>query len=180
MIFLVILGLEYIPYFKNIGVLLAMLPQTERYSKSIYVVLAIINPHLMNIVKEIFIVTFLFLYISFCFEFLLKKKINIFYMLRKYNIILILFLLILTNCQQWYLVWLFPTIMWQKSKTIRNIVGLTCITEIANSIYMFKSEWYVYDIYFVEMIICLFIIWQINTIKEKRAKKEQTHNCPIN
>ena len=87
LIFLVILGLEYIPYFKNIGVLLAMLPQTERYSKSIYVVLAIINPHLMNIVKEIFIVTFLFLYISFCFEFLLKKKINIFYMLRKYNII---------------------------------------------------------------------------------------------
>ena len=37
--------------------------------------------------------------------------------------------------------------------------------EIANSIYMLKSEWYVYDICFVGFIICLFIAWQLNTNK---------------
>jgi len=62
-------------------------------------------------------------------------------------------------------VWLFATIMWQKPDMIRNIVGLSLITEIANSIYMFKSEWYVYDICFVGFIICLFIAWQLNTNK---------------
>ena len=94
-----------------------------------------------------------------------KEDIKLYKTLRKYNTALILFLLILTTFQQWYLVWLFATIMWQKTDMIRNIVGLSLIAEIANSIYMLKSEWYVYDICFVGFIICLFIAWQLNTNK---------------
>ena len=81
--------------------------------------------------------------------------------MKEYNFVLILFLLILTNCQQWYLIWLFATLMWQKPNMIRNIVRLTLITEIANTVYMFNSERYIYDIYYIGTIICLFAIWKI-------------------
>jgi len=97
-------------------------------------------------------------------------------MLRKYHIIILLSLLILTNCHQWYLAWLFATIIWQKSNTIQDTIGLTAITEIANSVYMFKSESYIYDIYFVGIIICLFIIWQVIT----RRKNEKNINSNTN
>lgn len=61
--------------------------------------------------------------------------------------------------------------MWQKPKMIRDIIGLTAITEIANSIYMFKSEWFIYDIYFVGIIILLFMIYKFTTeMKLKKAK----------
>ena len=94
-------------------------------------------------------------------------------MLRKYNTTLILFLLILTNCQQWYIVWLFATIMWQKPKMIKNIIWVSLITEFANSIYMFKSEWFIYDIYFVGIIICLFMMWQIYEGDKEKSRVQK-------
>ena len=49
---------------------------------------------------------------------------------------------------------------------IKDIIGLTAITEIANSIYMFKAESYIYDIYFECIIICLFILWKVITSRK--------------
>ena len=175
LIFILIVILEYIPYLKNIDVLLAMLPQLERYSKSIYSVLLMINVDLMKCVKIIFIMIFMYVYIFSFFEILFKKKNNIFNMLRKYNIIILLSLLILTNCHPWYLIWLFATIMWQRVNTIRNIIGFTAITQIANSAYMFNYESYVYDIYYVSIIICLFIMWQVFTNRKKVKKIERCY-----
>ena len=177
-IFLTIFALEYIPYIKDINVLTAMAPQLERYCKSIYSALAIFDVNIMYGVRTIFLIIFIYTFICFCFEILLKKKNNIFKMLRKYNYIILLSLLVLTNCHQWYLVWLFGTIIWQKSNTIKNIIGLTAITEIANSVYMFKSEFYIYDIYFVGIIICLFVMWQIFT--NTRRKNEKIINSYTN
>jgi hypothetical protein len=89
--------------------------------------------------------------------------------IRKYNIFLILFLLCLTNFQEWYLVWLFASIMWQKPKMIKNIIAISLISEVANSVYMFKSEKFVYDKYFVIICIITFIIWDIvSSLKNKK------------
>ena len=85
--------------------------------------------------------------------------------IRKYNIALILFSLILGTFQQWYIIWIFASIMWQKPNMIRNIVGISLIAELANSVYMFKVESYTYDIYFVEVIIIMLLLWQIITNK---------------
>ena len=175
MLFIVVMILEYIPYFSDMNVLSAMTPQLDRYSKSIYAVLAIVNVDLMFILRCINSIAFIYIFMCFCFQILLKEKNTIFDMLRKYNTIVVLSLLVLTNCQQWYLSWLFATIMWQKSKTIRDIIGLTAIVEIANSIYMFKTECYIYDIYFVGIIICLFMIWQASgRNKNKKAINNYT------
>jgi len=160
-LFLIILVLEYIPYIDDINVFLAMLPQLERYSKSVYSALLMISPRVMIDIKNFFKIIFILYYLYNCIEFLVSKKNNISDMLRKYNIIVVLSLLLLTNCHQWYLAWLFPTLLWQKERTIMNIIGITAATEIANSIYMFRTEWYIYDIFFIEIIILMFLIWQV-------------------
>ena len=94
---------------------------------------------------------------------------------RKYNVILIWFLLMISSFQQWYLIWLFATIMWQKPKMIKNIIGITLAMEIANSIYMFKSEKYIYDVYFIGIIIFIMFLWNI-FINKKYFKDRSTQN----
>lgn len=172
-LFVLIFAIEYIPYFEDINVLFAMMPQTERYSCSIYSALYKLNSNLIQQVRVAFLTSFIYLYLLFCLEFLLKKNKNIFDMLRKYNMILILFLLSLTNWHQWYLIWLIATMIWQKPKTMRNIMALTVVTEIALSIYMFKAESYIYDIYFVGIIACLFAIWQMINKRYKNEVKNE-------
>lgn len=166
-IFLVIFAFEYILYFNDYQIFLAMMVQTSRYQCSIYSVLLQYNRDLLFIVRGIFIVIFFMYYTVMCINLLTEKNIKFYKIIRKYNTALILFLLILTNFHQWYLIWLFATIIWQKPNTIRNIIGLSLCTEIANSVYMFLYESWRFDKYFVEAIIVLFIIWKIITNKEK-------------
>lgn len=175
-LFLIIFILEYALYFRDFQVLTAMLVQTERYSKSIYSVIIQENQQLMYIVKNILIIVFVGFYLKFCIDLITERKIKLYKILRKYNTALILFLLILTNFQQWYLIWLFATMMWQNSNMIKNIIGLTAATEIANSIYMFKTESFIYDIYFVGIIICLFVMWQVITNKHQINRRKKWIN----
>lgn len=166
-IFLVIFALEYILYFNDYKIFLAMMVQTSRWSCSIYSILIQYNRELFVIVRAVFIVIFFMYYTVMCINLLTEKNIKFYNIIKKYNTALILFLLILTNFHQWYLIWLFATIIWQKPNTIRNIIGLSLCTEIANSVYMFLYESWRFDKYFVGAIIVLFIIWKIITNKEK-------------
>lgn len=165
-IFLIIFVLEYILYFNDYQIFLAMMVQTSRWACSIYSVLLQYNKELFVIVRAVFIVIFFMYYTVMCIDLLTDRNIKFYKIIRKYNIALILFLLILTNFHQWYLIWLFATIIWQKPNTIRNIIGLSLCTEIANSVYMFLYESYKFDKYFVGAIIVLFMIWKITTNKE--------------
>ena len=106
---------------------------------------------------------FAIIYIKFCIDMLLCKEIKIQKVLRKYSFCLLLFIMSLSNFQQWYLMWLFATLPWQKTNTIRNIIGLSIVSELGNTIYMFKVESYKYDAHFVIIIAIIFIIWKICT-----------------
>ena len=165
-IFLVIFALEYVLYFNDYQILLAMMVQTSRWSCSIYSIIIQYNTELFTVIRALFIVIFLIYYTVMCINLLTEKNIKFYKVIKKYNIALILFLLILTNFHQWYLIWLFATIIWQKPNAIRNIIGLSLCTEIANCAYMFLYESYRFDKYFVGAIIVLFMIWKIITNKE--------------
>lgn len=162
-IFLAIVMLEYIFYYKDMSIFTAMMAQTEKKCKSIYSVLFCINKEFSNTLNKIVMAIFIFTYIKFCIDLLFSKNIKFNKNIRKYNNILIIFLISLSNFQQWYIVWIFATIMWQKPNMIRNIVIVSIVSEIANSIYMFKSESFRFDVYFVGIITISCIIWQIGT-----------------
>ena len=172
-IFLVIFLLEYIMYFKDLNVLFAMMAQTERYAKSIYSVIIQKSPDYLVYIRASICMLFILYYLKMFIDILTEKNLKIYKIMKKYNISIILFLLILTNFQQWYLIWLFATMMWQKSYMIRGIISISAITEIANSIYMFKAESYLYDTYFVGIIVVLFIIAQWGqSLKCKMHKRD--------
>ena len=168
-IFILILTIEYIFYFRDANVLIAMMAQTEKYSKSIYSALLGIDTGIMKIVKTSMITIFVFFTIVYNLQFLISKQDKFSKMIRKSNITLILFIMILTTCQQWYLTWLFAIMMWQKPDIIRNLIGLSCIVEIANSIYMFLVESYKFDIYFWGIILILLLGWILCTNKKLKT-----------
>ena len=182
LIFMVIITLEYVFYFKDTKILTAMLVQTDRYCKSFYAGLYSIALKNQKIVFIIFRKTYLIgeickftrntmfaifaiIYIKFCIDMLLSKKIKLQKVLRKYGFCLLLFIMSLSNFQQWYLLWLFACMPWQRPNTIRNIIGLSLASELGNTIYMFKVENYKYDAYFIFIIAVLFIIWKVCTNK---------------
>ena len=125
----------------------------------------------MIVIRTIIIYVFFIYYIKFCIDLITEKDIKLYKIMRKYNLSLVLAILVLTNCQQWYLVWLFATIMWQKSDMIKNIIGISAITEIANSTYMFIFESYTFDCYYVGTIIILSILWILFTNKQLKEKR---------
>ena len=73
-IFFVIIGIEYIPYFENIEVILAMISQTTRYAKSIYSAMLIINKDFMEIVRAAMMTLFVYCFVLKCFKFLFNKN----------------------------------------------------------------------------------------------------------
>ena len=172
-IFLIIFVLEYVLYIQDLQVFIGLFTQLERYAKSIYSVILQVNKDLLAWVRGTIIIFFLLYYIKFCIDLLTSKDIKLIISIRKYNLSLILAILILTNCQQWYLGWLFATIMWQKSDMIKNIIGISAITEIANSVYMFLQEWFIYDCYYVGIIIVLLVMWILLTNKQILRKRRK-------
>ena len=109
---------------------------------------------------------FAIIYVKFCIDMLLSKEIKIQKTLRKYSFCILLFIMSLSNFQQWYLLWLFATLPWQKPNSIRDIIGLSLASEIGNTIYMFKVESYKYDAHFVFITAIVFAIWIICTNKK--------------
>lgn len=61
--------------------------------------------------------------------------------MRKANYFIMAFLfLLITNFQPWYILWLFPLLMWQNAENIRWIPQIAIISEFANSIFLTYGE----------------------------------------
>ena len=152
MLFLLIIGIIYAIYGRDMQIFINMLSQTQKYSRSIYSVIQQNLPEYTTIVSGTLMGLFILYYLKFCIDLITEKNIKFYKIIRKYNFVLILFSLLLGTFQVWYIVWLFATIMWQKPNMIRNILGITLIAEIATSVYMFTAESYTFDLYFIELI----------------------------
>lgn len=50
-----------------------------------------------------------------------------------------LFLLI-TNFQTWYIMWLFPLMMWQKKENIQLIIQISIVSQFANSVFLINGD----------------------------------------
>ena len=157
-IFLGLILLEYLFYFQDYTVLIGIITQTSKYSKSIYSAILLKNKEIVVELRYIVLYVFYLYYIKVFTEIIFEKNIKWRNVIKKCNNILVFSMLLLTTFQQWYLIWLFTIIMWQNNKKINRLLSITIITELANAIYMYKSEWYIYDGIFVMTIICLFIL----------------------
>ncbi len=86
-----------------------------------------------NILKTALLVVFAILYVYTVIKLLLNNNTEIFSSyIREYSTLLYIFTFILiTNFNSWYILWLFPTLMFLNGKNIRLIINLSYAVEVA-------------------------------------------------
>ena len=144
LMFILILGVTYIMYVQDWTVLMGLVTQQERFAKSFYIIIMEYFseiPNVVSTVHEILLSAFVIIYFFVCVTLLFKKNINFREEARKCEYFLIAFIfLLITNFQPWYLMWLFPLVIWQKSKITRLIIQILLISQFANSIFLINGE----------------------------------------
>ena len=124
--FLLIILAFYLIYVKDLKVLAGIFIQQSKYERSLMLILWYIfnqNEKMMFVIKTLTLAIFAICYITIIWKmFFSKQAKNL--TLRKtiqtyQNFLFIFTFILITNFNAWYVIWLFPTIMWQKAKTIK-------------------------------------------------------------
>lgn len=176
-IFLIIFVCTYILYIRDFNVFQGLITQHERIAKGIYVVLIdYFNdiPNVVENVKSILLGSFIIVYFFSCIILLNKKEIKLRIEMKNINYFIIVFLfLLITNFQPWYIMWLFPYIIWQNAGTIKGIISLSILSQFANGILLMYGENWHYGTPFIFTLIVgtLMIVIANKNVREKRIKK---------
>lgn len=143
MLFIFIVAITYLLYIQDIQVLSGIMTQQEKFAKNFYIMLMeyFDIPNLVSNVNKVFLISFIIIYFFTCLTLLYKKQIKFREEMRKTEYFLVAFLfLLITNFQPWYIMWLFPLIMWQKKKMIQFVVQIALISQFANSVFLINGE----------------------------------------
>lgn len=143
-IFLVIFLIPYLIFIKDWNVFEGLFIQQEKLAKNFYIIILehfTYPENLVTTINHVLLGSFAIIYIFNCLILLYKKEIIFRKEIQKYQYFLMAFLfLLITNFQPWYILWLFPCIMWQKAKVIKLIIGISILSEFANSIFLAYTE----------------------------------------
>lgn len=180
-LFLVFLVIPYLLYIRDGQVLSGLLAQQEKLAKSFYIILTeyFKEPTLsVSVVNHVLLGGFTIIYFFTCVILLNQKEIRLRTEMKKANYFIMAFLfLLITNFQPWYIMWLFPLLMWQSAENIRWIPQIALMSEFANSIFLTYGEGWrngtPFTFVFVVGSLGIWIINQKLKQKTKRNKKEQ-------
>lgn len=143
-IFILIMIIPYLLYIQDWTVLMGIFTQQEKFAKNFYIILMEYFPTIPNLVTTVnktLLGAFVIIYLFTCITLINKRKIKFGKEIRKCEYFLIAFLfLLITNFQTWYIMWLFPLLMWQKAKDIKLITQISIISQFANSVFMINGE----------------------------------------
>ncbi len=175
-LFLMVLAIPYLFYIQDTQVLSGLFIQQEKLAKSFYLIITeyFKEPKVeVGTVNHLLLGTFVIIYFFTCVILLNKKQIRLREELKKANYFIMAFLfLLITNFQPWYIIWLFPLLIWQKAENILWIPQIAIITEFANSIFLTYGEGWKNGIPFTFIVLVGSLgIWIINN-KTKNRRKE--------
>lgn len=177
-VFIMILCMCYALYMRDFSVLKGIATQQSKFSNSMFIFLAIRNIELAITVSKGLMLAFVIIYIFTIFKLLFTtKKYTLSTYIRQYNFLLILFIFgTITNLQSWYMLWLLPTIMWQSSDNIKQIMAITIIAEISNIVYFIYYESYIFGQFYIILTVLLNVIVSYkNEHNLKQRAKEMKH-----
>ena len=173
--------LFYLPYYQDYTIFTNMLVQGSKYSQSILLLLMQKgNSNLFGVINSLAIPVFAIIYITILGVLLFKKKIILKEILKKYNLVMLIFIfIVLTNFQKWYILWLMPTIIWQ-IKNMRKFILYLTITAIVPSYdyFMVQGDPFIIGMgYSAKILIMSTVIWSIDILISKyiriKGKKEK-------
>lgn len=175
-LFAFILGITYLLYIKDLEVFSGLFIQQTKLAKSFYIILTEyfttpegIAEKLNKLLLEIFVIIYFFT----CITIINKKEIKFSKEIQKANYFIIAFLfLLITNFQPWYIMWLFPCFIWQKSEDIKLIIQVSLISQFANSVFLINGEgWKNGTPFSYFMVLGTLIVVIYNTRKPKKLKR---------
>lgn len=177
--FIVILAGFYAIYLRNLNIFAGLFVQQAKYNRSIMLVFYyLLGTDAMKIFKVVLLVIFAEIYISTVIKLLIndnKKTFSTY--IRQYNPLLYIFTFVLiTNFNSWYILWLFPTMMFLNGKNIRLIMNLSYAVEVAYiGSFALHSEAQVLGILYINLLalitVCLVPIQNFKKNKVCFAKK---------
>lgn len=129
--FILILLAFYLLYVKDIRVLSGIFVQQNKYSRSIFLGLYYLlngDTKVLSLIKAISLGIFAVSYVIIILKLFFNEnsKIKFSKLMKTYQVFLLVFtFLLITNFNSWYVIWLFPTLFYQKSKNIRYTLYLS-------------------------------------------------------
>ncbi len=142
-IFVIALIIPYLFYIQDISVAAGLFTMQTRFAKNFYImVMEYFTPqNLPTIINKTLLISFIIIYFFYCIILLFKPKIKFKKEAKSIEYFLIAFLfLLITNFQPWYIMWIFPLIIWQSSKNMKLIIQISLIAQFSNSIFLAYSE----------------------------------------
>ena len=173
-LFLVILLIPYLLYIRNIEVFAGIFTMQTRFAKNFYIIIDryFSYANLKVILNKVLLIVFIYVYTIRCIVLLYKNKVKFNKEAKEIEYFLIAFLfLLITNFQPWYIMWLFPLLIWQNSKNIKLIVQISLISQFANSIFLAYTESWINGTPFTFcMLLGVTICISLNNRKKKFRK----------
>lgn len=171
-IFLAVLILCYMPYIQDLKVLNGILDQQGKIANSFYVSIAIQDFELALKLSKGFMVAYVVIYIIEVTKILFSNKEYTWEeIMRKYNTLLLLFIFgTITNLQPWYIIWILPTLFWQKEQNQDILQKMTIISIISTIPYFLFVEHYFYGQFYIYILAILTLLAVL--IQKKKTLKE--------
>lgn len=182
-----IVVLCYLPFYRDMTVFTNMLIQDTKHSQSIMAIVSYnLQSHrdILQVVRKVKLPIFAIMYIGILAKLLFTKKLIFSNLMRKYNIVMLIFMfIILTTFREWYVLWLLPTMIWQ-SKNMRDfILALTPIAVVPSySYFCVQNDPFIVGIYYsvimlilADVTIAIKLLFK-NYIKTKKEKKNENNN----
>ena len=79
--------------------------------------------------------------------------------------------ILITQFQPWYLLWLMPIFMWQKSNMVKVLIAIGIIAEFANAVYILNGEYYIYGIAFIFILYMGTLIYALSMERQSFKRK---------
>lgn len=176
MLFLIITAIPYLLYIRDIQVFSGIIIQQEKLAKSFYVIITeYFNgiERLPSKINKFLLGCFSIIYFFTCVILLNKKEIKFREEIKKANYFIIFFLfLLITNFQTWYIMWLFPCIIWQRTDIIKFTINVSLISQFANSVFLAYGESWRYGTPFT-FIMCVATLGIMCFEKDRKIYKHK-------
>ena len=177
LVFLGVLLGCYLIYIQDLSVFNGLIVQNEKLAKGIYIIiLDYFNdiPDVIENTKTIMLGSFAIIYFFACIIILNKKEIKFNKEIKTANYFIVAFLfLLITNFQPWYIMWLFPCLIWQKADVIKLTIGMSILSQFVNSIFlMYEENWHYGTPFIFILIVGTLATYIFNQNKRKERIKQ--------
>lgn len=179
--FITILVLFYGIYVRDMAVFSGIFVQQNKYARSLFLGVWYLlqgNIEQVDILKNGLLILFIIAYVIILLRLLFTKeerKLRFIPLMRIYQIFLWIFTFILiTNFNSWYIMWLLPTMFWQKGRQMKmtTYVSIGSILAYAISYATMKDDESVGIPYFIFMVGTAILLYFAGKNKKKVSKRD--------